>query len=548
MRYTVVTLSGTYRESASPVRSPLASLSGKAFRFDRFYLQVKTIIASRRVGRVLVLTDSSFKVGFVAGLESIRDLLGQLVDAGKEVWFHSTDYTDAHLYLASRCTTRVMHPLGALRCVGLYRTAFFFKRAMDRYGVEIQVARRGRYKSASDRFRLDSIDSHTAEQYQAWMDLGARTLHEAILHGYKKQSADLESLLAGQILDAESALDGDWVDRVSTDGDLTAEWEKQKHRRQRVKIPRHVGRGKTVAVLVIEGTIRRGKSGFNPLLGASVGSVSLIKSIRALQKNKSIASVVLRINSGGGDAAASEEVRAALARLAAIKPLVVSMSEVAGSGGYWIATPGVRIFAQRSTLTGSIGVIALSVALHRPLERIGVTHSTLTTHVHADAQSGIRLLSDTEFAQLDGQVDSIYNRFLRLVSESRGQDINTVREHAEGRIWSGYDATAIGLVDHIGGLDAAIESARAEAGIPHARVSFYPRIKRSFLQRLVSRPFAALCLPTAGLPGIHDIFDLAGMPLLIQPESIVPLFGMDTIGFAIRALDNRGLNVFDAYL
>ena len=123
-----------------------------------------------------------------------------------------------------------------------------------------------------------------------------------------------------------------------------------------------------------------------------------------------------------------------------------------------------------------------------------------------------------------------------------------MREHAEGRVWSGIDATAIGLVDHIGGLDAAIESAKAEAGIPRARVAFYPRIRRSLLQRLVSRPFAALSLPTAGLPGIHDIFELAGMPLLIQPESIVPLFGTDTIAFAIRALDNRGLNVLDADL
>ncbi|MCK4516650.1 MAG: signal peptide peptidase SppA, partial [Spirochaetaceae bacterium] len=537
MRYATVTLSGTYRESAPPVRSPLASLSGKVFRFDRFFLQTKSLVASRRVDRVLIVTDSSFKVGFVAGLESIRDLLGQLVDAGKEVWFHSIDYSDAHLYLASRCTNRVMHPLGAMRCVGLFRTAFFFKQALDRYGVQIQVARRGRYKSASDRFRLESIDPLNRQQYQAWMDVGAKTLHDAIVEGYGKPREDLETLLQGRILDAQSALTDGWVDRVSTLGKLTAEWHQQKLRTRRSKTPHHIGRGKTVAVLVIEGAIRRGKSSFNPLFGASVGSESFVKSIKTLEKSKSIRSVVLRINSGGGDAAASEEIRVALGRLAAVKPLTVSMSEVAGSGGYWIATPGTTIFAEKSTLTGSIGVIALSIAFRKPLEHFGVTHSVLTTHGHADAQSGMRPLSEAEFSQLDRHVESIYSRFLKLVSESRGQNVDTVREHAEGRIWSGSDAVKIGLVDHVGGLDAAIDGAKAAAGVGHARVAFYPRIKRSFLQRLVTRPFAGLSLPAARLPDIHDVFELAGKPLLIQPESVVPLFGTDGISSGIRDLD-----------
>ncbi len=544
MRYTVVTLSGTYRESAPPVRTPLAALSGKAFRFDRFYLLAKSIIASSRIDRVLVVVDSSFKVGFVAGLESIRDLLGQLVDTGKEVWFHATDYSDAHLYLASRCTNRVISPLGTLRCVGLFRTAFFVKRVLDRYGLQIQLSRRGRYKSASDRFRLESIDPLNREQYAAWMDVGARTLHEAIIEGYGRPSEDLATLLDGQILDAQSALADGWVDTVSTVGALTAEWEKQKHRTRRLKIPSHVGRGKTVAVLIIEGAIRRGKSAFNPLFGASVGSDSLVKSITALQKSKSIGSVVLRINSGGGDAAASEDIRAALERLAAVKPLVVSMSEVAGSGGYWIATPGSTIIAERSTLTGSIGVIALSVAFRNPLEHFGVTHSTLATHEHADAQSGMRPLSEPEFTQLDDQVESIYARFLKLVSDSRGQNVNRVREHAEGRVWSGSDAARIGLVDQVGGLDAAIDSARAAAGLGHARVAFYPRVRRSFLQRLIARPFAGLTLPTADLAGIQDVFELAGKPLLIQPESLVPLFGTDGVASGIRELHLRGLDLF----
>ncbi|MEE8441392.1 MAG: signal peptide peptidase SppA [Spirochaetia bacterium] len=548
MRYTVVTLSGKYRESAPPVRLPLAALSGTVFRFDRFYLQTKSIIASRRIERVLVVADSSFKVGFVAGLESIRDLLGQLVDAGKQVWFYSTDYSDAHLYLASRCTNRVMHPLGAMRCMGLFRTAFFFKQVLDRYGLTIQVARRGRYKSASDRFRLESIDPLNREQYEAWMDVGARTLHEAILEGYGRPAEDLDPFLKGQILDAESAVTDGWVDRVSTVGDLTAEWEKQKHRTRHLKIPGHVGRGKTVAVLVIEGAIRRGKSGFNPLFGPSIGSESLVKSIRTLEKNRSIAAVVLRINSGGGDAAASEDIRVALDRLAAVKPLVVSMSEVAGSGGYWIATPGSRIFAERSTLTGSIGVIALSVALRSPLEHVGVTQSTLRTHAHADTQSGMRPLSELEFTELDGQVESIYSRFLKLVSESRGLDLDTVKKHAEGRLWSGSDAAKIGLVDQVGGLDAAIESARTAAGLGHARVAFYPRVKRSFLQRLVTRPFAGISLPAMGLPDMRDVLEVAGRPLLIQPESLVPLFGMDGVGYGTSGLDIRSLDLFDADL
>jgi protease IV len=548
VRYTRINLAGKYREGAPAVSSPLTGFAGTVFRFDRFYLQVKSLIASSRVQRVLVVAEPSFTTAFVAGLESIGDLLGQLVGAGKEVWFHATDYSDAQLFLASRCTHRVIHPLGSIRCVGLFQTAYFFKRAMDRYGIEVRVARRGRYKSASDRFRLETLDPFNREQYEAWMQTGATTLHESILTGYGRPQADLDRLLEGSVLDSESSRSAGWVDSVATLADLAEEWQKEHVRQQTIRVPRRSGRGKTVAVLVIEGSIKRGKSSFNPVFGSSVGSDSVVKSIRALQKSKSIAAVVLRINSGGGDAVASEDIRSALTRLAGTKPLIVSMSEVAGSGGYWIATAGRSIFAARSTLTGSIGVIALSAAFGAPLNQFGVTHANIATHKHADAQSGMRPLSDDEFAQLDGQVESIYQRFLGLVSETRGQDMATVRDHAEGRVWSGLDASHIGLVDELGGIDEAIHKAKDEAGLTRARVAFYPRVRRSFVQRLLIRPATELALNTTTLPSIETIREFLGTPLLMLPESLLPLLSTNVIGAPFRDFHLRQSDLFHADL
>lgn len=483
--YAVITLSGTYRETAPQAKSLLSVAQGTQFRFDSFYKRCQAIREDRKVTRVLVQTKADFTAGPTAALEEIRAQLAALSEAGKELFFYTADYHDQHLYLASACDHRLIHPLGDVRCLGLARNNLFFKQLLDRYGITVQIARRGKYKSAADRFRIDSIDDAVREEYQRWLDVSAETLHRTIINGYAKSAEELDELTDGRVLSADEAVQRGWCSRSVPIGTLLDEWKQEKAKQRTRKVPKHVGRGKRVAVLVFEGAIAEGKNRQNPLLGQTIGSDSYVPKIDALAKDKRVAAVVFRVNSGGGSAVASEDIRGALTRLAGKKPLVVSMGQVAGSGGYWISMAGATVLARATTLTGSIGVITLSANIGAGLRERGVTESTLRTHPHADAMGAFRALSDDEYAQLDRTVESIYQRFLQMVAESRGLSVEQVHEHAQGRVWAGVDAQENGLIDQIGGLPEAIHVAKQRAGIDAARIEFHPTVKQSFLERML---------------------------------------------------------------
>ncbi len=263
---------------------------------------------------------------------------------------------------------------------------------------------------------------------------------------------------------------------------------------------------KKIAVLVFEGAIIDGKSKQHPLLGQAVGPESFIPHIRKLEEDKSVKGVVLRVNSGGGSATASEDILDALARLREKKPLVVSMSEVAGSGGYWIATEAERIFAHHATLTGSIGVILMFFYLEKFLKKHGITASSLKTGPYADLGSVLRSMDKKERELMDAEVERIYRQFLERVSRCRGRSEDEIDAVARGRVWSGFEARQQHLIDEIGGIESAVAYLLGKLELPRAKVQFYPRIKRSFLEKQIEKagPSAssgasAARLPLAGL-------------------------------------------------
>lgn len=528
-----LTLSGTYRETAYQVKSLMRVSRRGTFRLDRFYARCQAIRSNRRVTRVLVHVKRDFTAATVAALEEIRAHLEELAADGTELVFYATEYRDEHLYLASACSQRLLHPLGSLRCQGLARTNVFFKRLGDRLGAKVQVIRRGAYKSAMDRFRLDEIDPANLEQYSRWLEVGAAALHSTICEGYGKRRDELDELLAGRLLSSAEALEAGWVDRTVPLESLRAEWKEQKQKIRTPKARDHVGRGKRIAVLFFEGSIVEGKSSYNAALGQMIGSETFVKQVDALRRNARVKAVVLRVNSGGGSAVASEDIRTALVRLADAKPLVVSMSEVAGSGGYWIAMTGTTVFALRTTLTGSIGVINLALHLGRALEKQGITHSTIRTHDHADAGAIWRPLEDAELEEVDGQVHAIYERFLALVGEHRSMSRDEVHERAQGRVWAGLDAEAQRLVDRLGGLSDAIAEAQSRAGLSRARIEFHPRMKYSLVERMIYSRGNAAAVVAAVVGGVRAVDRFTGRSLVLEP---------------IGLFDPRTLDVFNADL
>ncbi|MFP4114556.1 MAG: signal peptide peptidase SppA [Spirochaetales bacterium] len=546
-------LAGRFRDTEYQAKSLSRTFEPAPFVFERFFRRCAAIREDKRVRRVLVLAKSSFQTTTAAALEEIRTELIALREAGKELFYYASDYRDRDLYLASACSQRLMHPLGFLRCAGLAHPHFFFRRLADRYDVSVQVVRRGKYKSAADRFRLDAIDPATLEQYQRYLELSAAHLHETILEAYEKDFGELYELLSGEVLTAATAAARGWVDRVASLHEIRDEWRREKLKTRSVRVPRRVGRGRRIAVLTFEGSIAEGSNDFNPLLGQVIGAQTFVPRIEHLRRNKKVKAVVLRINSGGGSAVGSEEIRGALARLGSEKPLVISMSELAGSGGYWISLTGSTVVASSTSLTGSIGAITIAANVGDALRKQGITHSVVKTHDHADVEASLRALEGDELASLDLQVGSIYDRFVDLVATTRGLERHEAEDRAQGRIWAGADAHAMRLVDRIGGLREAIDAARSQAGLHRARVEFYPRVKHSFVERIIfgaARRTASGTLRAPSIPhdralaisAIRALASLAGRPMLLDP------FVLRSAPSPIGSLHTGAFNAFDADL
>lgn len=488
MKYAQLALSGGYAETAPQQRSVLSPRRGPIFRFDAFLSLVEHLLKQKKVDTVLVDHRLDFHPSAPGALEAIRSQLGRLTAAGKKVVYYARSYDTAALYLASACSERLIHPLGNLRFQGMAQSFVFFKKLLERYDLEVQIVRRGRYKSAGDRFRVDSLDESNREQYQAFLDAAMRSFIEAIEAGYSKSKEEIDELLAGKVLSAEEAVEAKWVNRSVSKGVLLEEWRKEKARAVSLKkVKVGFGKGKTVAFLEFEGAIIDGRTRQDPLLGQSIGSDSFVPEIERIMKRKSIKGVVLRINSGGGSATASDEIAEALSRLAAKKPLVVSMGGVAGSGGYWIALPGERIFAQRTTLTGSVGVISMLLSASKGLRRFGVTASTLKIGELADLGSPFKEPTELDRKAIDDAVDRLYRAFLSKAAESRKSTAEEIHRVAEGRVWAGEDARGAGLVDEVGGLDAAFGYLRDKLKAKRLKVRFFPVVRYSFVQRLIMR-------------------------------------------------------------
>jgi len=236
---------------------------------------------------------------------------------------------------------------------------------------------------------------------------------------------------------------------------------------------RLIGGSQAVAVVYAEGDIVDGEGGEN-----QIGGASLSRALRGIRNDDQVKAVVLRVNSPGGSAIASEQIQRELSLIAARKPVVVSMSSLAASGGYWISTAATRIFAAPNTITGSIGVFSLVPNIQGLANRQGITFDTVKTGRYADLFSLARPRTEAELAVLQRGTDAVYAAFLERVSKARGLPIDSVRAIAEGRVWSGLQAQRLGLVDSLGGLTEALKSAAVLAKLTgDYDVREYPRMK-----------------------------------------------------------------------
>lgn len=411
-----------------------------------------------------------------ANLAEVRSALERFRAAGKKIIAYDTSWSEQEYYLASIADEAVINPMGMMEINGLSYRQMFFKEALDKYGIGMQVIRVGDYKSAVEPYTRQNFSPENRQQTQALLaDLWGKFLANV------GESRSLSSTALQQIADDKGFLNPieaerlGLIDRVAYFDKVVADLKKlteqteqaesslrqislEKYANSAVKKAKNNLSERKIAVIYAEGTIVGGKGNLE-----QIGSDRFVRELRQLREDESVKSIVLRINSPGGSATASEAILRELLLTRQHKPVVVSMGNVAASGGYWIAAGADYIFAEESTITGSIGVFGLLPNIQTIANNHGVTWDVVKTGRLADINSNVRPKTEEELAIYQESVTQTYNLFLDKVAECRNLPRQEVDKIAQGKVWSGKEAQKKGLVDRIGGLEAAIAYAAETA-------------------------------------------------------------------------------------
>ncbi|CAD0232595.1 signal peptide peptidase SppA [Planktothrix agardhii] len=465
---------------------------------------VQTIDQASKDDKIVALylqgTNTPISTG-LANLKEIRQALERFKKSGKTIIAYDIDWTVPEYYLASVANQVVINPLGSLDIKGLSSQVMFLTGALEKYGIGVQVIRVGKYKAAVEPFLLKKLSPENREQTQKLLgDLWGEWLR-TIAPSRKVTPQQLQAFSNTEgILLADTALKGKLVDQVAYSDEVIADFKKmtgesneksQQFRQISInsysKIPEvaDINNGNQnsknkIAIVYAEGEIVDGSG-----TSSQIGSDRLAKELRKLRLDEKVKAVVLRVNSPGGSATASEVIGREVDLIRKQKPVIVSMGNFAASGGYWIAMGADQIFAQANTVTGSIGVFGLLFNIQDIASKNGITWDIVKTSKFADIQTNSRPKSPEELARLQKVVNLIYDRFISNVATHRKLSKNQVQEIAQGRVWSGAQAKQLGLVDEIGGLDAAIAAAAKKANLGEDWTLKEPAKPRTLEERIL---------------------------------------------------------------
>ncbi|MBE9009548.1 signal peptide peptidase SppA [Pseudanabaenaceae cyanobacterium LEGE 13415] len=432
-----------------------------------------------------------------ATLREVRQALERFKASGKKIFAYDVDWQEREYYLGSIADTIAVNPIGGVELNGLSSEGLFFARALQRFGIGVQVTRVGRFKSAVEPFLQNRRSAADREQTRKllgdiWTEFLSTTSKSRNLTPKQLQAIADRS---GQ-LEPDDAIKAKLVDRTAYTDEMIAELKKLTGEDEdtnsfrqialrtysRVAEDRSDSRasGNKIAIVYAEGEIVNGQGG-----AGQIGGDRLARQLRELRLDEDVKAVVLRVNTPGGSATASEIIQREVILTNKEKPVIVSMGNVAASGGYWISTYANQIFAEPTTITGSIGVFGRILNVQQIANQNGITWDVVKTGKFADAQTVSRPKTLEELKIIQASVDRIYDQFLTKVANSRKLEKSRVAEIAQGRVWSGTQAKSIGLVDELGGLDDAIRAAAEKANLgDNWQIDEYPK-SRSFEERLI---------------------------------------------------------------
>ncbi len=473
--------------SIDPMQRTLARLSGdeaKQVRMRDLVAAIDAAAKDQRISRILLLPED-LQAGGYAALREVGAALDRFRATGKPVLAWAASLDQSQYYLAAHADRVLLDPQGSLMLTGLANYRLFYKDLLDKLGVDVHLFRVGEFKSAAEPYILDHASDAAKQADGYWMGgiwgtwlSEVATLRKVDPATLRADVDDLPQTIASTQGDlAQLAQNEHLIDGTATRAELIAELRKagvpagkDGHGFRSVDLTRYLADQPAqvqplkpgVTVVVAEGDIVGGKRGPGAIGGESTAAL-----IRAARENKHTKALVLRVNSPGGEVYAAEQIRreVALTRAAGI-PVVVSMGDVAASGGYWISMNANRIVAEPNTITGSIGIFGMYYTVPGTLAKLGVKSDGIATGPMAGAFDISRPLDPKVGGVIQAIIDKGYRDFVGGVAKARGKDFAAIDAIAQGRVWTGAQAKDRGLVDQLGGLGDAVTDAASLAKLP----------------------------------------------------------------------------------
>jgi protease-4 len=433
----------------------------------------------------------------IATVEEIRNALIEFKKSKKFIVAYSEIYTQKTYYLTSVADKIYLNPQGAIEIKGLGGEIMFYKGALEKLEIEPQIIRHGKFKSAVEPYMLDKMSDANREQTHTFINSIWQQIISGIAKERKISTASIQEMADNMLVQSpEDALKYKLVDKLLYRDEVTAELKGRLGVAEKDKlalvdfssyfntptIRKYDLATPKIAVIYATGAIESGEGD-----DKTIGSERISKAIAEARKDEKVKAIVLRVNSPGGSALASDVIWREVVLAKKVKPVVVSMGDVAASGGYYIACAANKIYASPNTITGSIGVFGVMFNGQKFLNnKLGITIDTVKTGKHSDLGSIYRPLTADERAVIQQEVEHVYDVFTKKVAEGRKKTQAEIDSIGQGRVWSGVDAIKIGLIDAFGGLNDAIADAAKMAKLDKYRIYSLPK-QKSTLESLFKK-------------------------------------------------------------
>ena len=474
----------------TPSDAPFSSLFEESAGLDQILHAIRVAKNDSRIKGINIKT-SSLLAG-MAQTEEIREALLDFKSEGKFIYAYADFYGQKEYYLASVADEVFLNPQGIMDFKGLSSEVLFFKDFQEKTGVKMEVVRHGKYKSAVEPFLADRMSDENRLQIKSLIESLWGSMLEDVAETRGIDVSELNRIadeLGGRT--PELAVLNGLIDSLVYQDQYDARLRTELNIGEKARIPavslknymkyaksKRLKKGKEQIALIYA----QGQVGYGSGSPQVIGQGTINSALRRARNNDNIKAVVLRVNSPGGSALTSDLIWREVQLTREVKPVVVSFGDVAASGGYYIGVAGTKIFAEPTTITGSIGVFGTIPNFSEFAEEIGINAEQVGTNKNSVDYSIFEPMSNSFRAQVKEGVERTYDTFLSRVAEGRGMTVEEVDKIAQGRVWSGAEALEIGLVDELGSLEAAIEEAANLAEVSSYRVTKYPRFKSEFEQ------------------------------------------------------------------